>query len=65
MSVEQKKYWQAGRDYERERIIKLLDTTRMCHCNPKCETDINVVAFLIEELRLNVIDLIREGQDEL
>jgi hypothetical protein len=64
-SKEQEIWFQAGVIGERERIIKLLDTTRMCHCNPKCETDINVVAFLIEELGLNVIDLIKEGQDEL
>lgn len=43
-----------------ERIIKLLDTTRMCTCNPKCKTEVNAVAFLIEELKLDIIKLIRD-----
>lgn len=44
-----------------ERIIKLLDTSRMCNCKPPCRTDINVVAFIIEELNIDIIKLIRES----
>lgn len=45
-----------------ERIIKLLDTTRICTCKPECITDINIVAFVIEELGINLIDLIKGEQ---
>lgn len=48
-----------GRHQEQERIIKLLDTSRMCTCRDGCKTDINPVAFVIEELGLNMMDLIR------
>jgi hypothetical protein len=44
-----------------ERIIKLLDTSRQCTCSASCKTDINVVAFIIEELKLDIIKLIRES----
>lgn len=44
-----------------ERIIKLLDTTRQCTCSDSCKTDINVVAFIIEELKLDITKLIRES----
>lgn len=47
------------RNIEREQIIKLLDTSRQCTCSPACKTDVNVVAFVLEELKLNLMDLIR------
>lgn len=43
-----------------ERIIKLLDTSRQCTCSPDCKTEVNAVAFLIEELKLDIIKLIRD-----
>lgn len=48
------------RNLEREQIIKLLDTSRQCTCSPACRTEVNAVAFLIEELKLDIIKLIRD-----
>jgi hypothetical protein len=50
-----------GVQAEQERIIKLLDTSRMCSCSPNCKTDINIFAFVLEELGINLTDLIKNG----
>jgi energy-coupling factor transporter ATP-binding protein EcfA2 len=44
---------------EQERIIRLLDTSRMCTCKDTCKTDINVYAFVREELNTDLMGLIR------
>lgn len=44
---------------EQERVIKLLDTSRMCVCKDTCQTDINIYAFVKEELGTDLITLIR------
>ena len=58
--------WELGQERgkldERERIMKLLDTTRMCTCKPTCKTDINIYAFVLEELGVDLFKLIKEEQ---
>jgi hypothetical protein len=61
-SVSDKKYFNSGREYERERILKILDTSRLCTCTDNCRTDINIYAFLKEETGLDLFKLIR-GSD--
>jgi len=68
MSIEQKLYWakgyEAGVKDTEERIIKLLDTNRICNCSPTCKTDVNVFAFVLEELGINLFDLIKGGGEK-
>lgn len=58
--------WELGQERgkldERERIMKLLDTTRMCTCKPTCQTDINIYAFVLEELGVDLFKLIKGEQ---
>jgi len=56
----QSETWAQGADYERERIIRLLDTSRMCTCKPTCRTDINIYAFVLEELGIDLFKLLKE-----
>jgi len=63
-TISDKGYWQAGRKYEIERILKLLDTSRLCTCKDGCKTDINIYAFVKEELGIDLFDLIRGPEDE-
>ena len=58
-TISDKKYFNSGREHEQERILKLLDTSRMCICTDNCRTDINVYAFVKEELGIDLFDLIR------
>jgi hypothetical protein len=62
-SVSDKKYFNSGREYERERILKLLDTSRPCTCADDCRTDINIYAFLKEETGVDLFKLIRGGDN--
>jgi hypothetical protein len=64
-SVSDKKYFNSGRDYEQERILKLLDTSRMCTCKDDCVTDVNIYAFVKEELGVDLFKLIRGGDEQL
>jgi hypothetical protein len=61
-SITDKKYFNSGREYERERILKLLDTSRPCTCKDSCRTDVNVYAFVLEELGLDLFKLINGVQ---
>lgn len=54
-------YVQEGVHLEQKRIMKLLDTTRMCKCKPTCRTDINIYAFVLEELGIDLFKLIKDG----
>jgi hypothetical protein len=58
-SVSDKKYFNSGREYERERILKLLDSSRDCTCKDTCRTDISIYAFVKEELGIDLFELIR------
>jgi hypothetical protein len=58
-SVSDKKYFNSGREYEQERILKLLDTSRLCTCKDTCKTDVNIYAFVKEELGVDLFKLIR------
>ena len=58
-SVSDKKYFNSGREYEQERILKLLDTSRICTCKDDCITDINIYAFVKEELGIDLFKLIK------
>ena len=53
----------AGIEQEQERILKLLDTTRMCNCKPSCRTDINIYAFVLEELGIDLFKLTKGELD--
>jgi hypothetical protein len=61
-SVSDKKYFNSGREYEQERILKLLDTSYMCKCSDICITDINIYAFVKEELGIDLFELIKGEQ---
>jgi hypothetical protein len=63
-TISDKGYWQAGRKYEIERILKLLDTSRLCTCKDGCKTDINIYAFVKEELGIDLFDLIKGETNE-
>jgi hypothetical protein len=58
-SVSDKKYFNSGREYEKERILRLLDTSRPCTCTDDCRTDINIYAFLKEEIGVDLFELIK------
>lgn len=58
-TITDKRFFNSGREHERERILKLLDTTRMCTCKDDCITDINIYAFVKEELGIDLFDLIK------
>ena len=53
-----KRFFESGREHERERILKLLDTSRLCTCRDSCKTDINIYAFVKEELGVDLFELI-------
>jgi hypothetical protein len=63
-SISDKKYFNSGREHERERIKRLLDTSRDCDCNGVCKTDVNVYAFVKEELGLDLFKLIDGEQND-
>jgi len=50
--------YQAGTLDERDRIKKVLDTSRDCDCSNTCRTDVNVYAFVKEELGIDLFKLI-------
>jgi hypothetical protein len=50
--------YQAGTLDERERIKKVVDTSRQCVCKPSCRTDVNIYAFVLEELGFDLFKLI-------
>jgi len=54
-----KRYFNSGREYEQERILKLLDTSRECTCTDNCRTDVNIYAFVKEELGIDLFELIK------
>jgi hypothetical protein len=58
-SVSDKKYFNSGREHEQERILKLLDTSLDCTCKNTCKTDINIYAFVKEELGVDLFELIK------
>lgn len=58
-SILDKRYFNSGREYEQERILKLLDTSRICTCKDDCITDINIYAFVKEELGIDLFKLIK------
>lgn len=62
-SITDKKYFNSGREHERERIKKALDTSRDCECSDTCKTDINIYAFVKEELGFDLFKLI-DGEKE-
>ena len=59
-SILDKRYFNSGREHEQERILKLLDTSRMCTCTDNCRTDVNIYAFVKEELGIDLFKLIKE-----
>jgi hypothetical protein len=61
-TITDKKYFNSGREHERERIKRILDTTRDCDCDDACRTDVNIYAFVLEELRLDLFKLIDEDE---
>jgi hypothetical protein len=63
-SITDKKYFNSGREYERERIKNVLDTTRDCGCGDTCKTDVNVYAFIKEELGIDLFKLIDGDKNE-
>lgn len=58
----QSETWAQGADYELKRILKVLDTSRMCTCKPTCKTDINIYAFVLEELGIDLFKLLKEDK---
>jgi hypothetical protein len=58
-TISDKKYFNSGREYEQERILKLLDTSRMCTCKDDHVTDVSVYAFVKEELGIDLLELIK------
>jgi hypothetical protein len=62
-SVSDKKYFNSGREYEQERILKLLDTSHICTCTDNCRTDVNIYAFVKEELGIDLFKLIKGEQN--
>jgi hypothetical protein len=63
-SISDKKYFNSGREYERERIKDILDTSRDCDCSDTCKTDVNIYAFVLEELGIDLFKLIDGDSDE-
>ncbi len=63
-SISDKKYFNSGRESERERIKKVLDTPRDCDCSKTCRTDVNIYAFVKEELGLDLFKLIDGEQND-
>jgi len=57
-TITDKKYFNSGREHERERIKKVLDTSRDCECSDGCRTDVNIYAFVKEELGFDLFKLI-------
>lgn len=66
MTVIEKRFWtegiKEGIQKEQERILKLLDSSRGCTCKPSCRTDINIYAFVKEELGIDLFELIRNAE---
>jgi hypothetical protein len=62
-SISDKKYFNSGREHERQIIKKLLDTSRHCQCGDICQTDVNIYAFVLEELGIDLFNLI-DGEQE-
>jgi hypothetical protein len=62
--ITDKKYFNSGREHERERIKKLLDISRDCDCKDNCRTDVNIYAFVKEELGLDLFKLIDGDKNE-
>jgi hypothetical protein len=62
-SISDKKYFNSGREYERERIKKVLDASRDCECSETCRTDLNIYAFVKEELGIDLFKLIDGEQN--
>lgn len=63
-TVSDKGYWEAGRKHERERIKNVLDTSRDCDCSETCKTDVNIYAFVLEELGIDLFKLIDGDRDD-
>jgi hypothetical protein len=63
-TIGDKRFFQSGVSYEQERILKLLDTSRMCKCSDICITDINIYAFVKEELGIDLFELIKPKDDD-
>jgi hypothetical protein len=61
-TITDKKYFNSGREHERERIKRIIDTSRMCHGHEGCKTDVNIYAFVLEELGLDLFKLIDEDE---
>jgi len=63
-SIGDKKYFNSGREYERERIKDVLDTSIDCECDDKCITDVSIYAFVLEELGIDLFKLIDGETDD-
>jgi hypothetical protein len=63
-SILDKRLFESGRAHEQERILKLLDTSRMCTCKDDCITDVNIYAFVKEELGVDLFKLIKGETDD-
>jgi hypothetical protein len=61
-TVADKRFFESGRAHEQERILKLLDSTRMCICRDTCKTDVNIYAFVKEELGIDLFELVKKDQ---
>jgi hypothetical protein len=61
-TIADKKYFNSGREHERERIKRIIDTPRMCQGHEDCKTDVNIYAFVLEELGLDLFKLIDEDE---
>jgi hypothetical protein len=62
-TINDKSYFNSGREHERERIKRIIDTSRMCQGHEDCETDVNIYAFVLEELGFDLFKLI-DGDKE-
>ena len=57
-------HWIAeGKHIERERVKKILDRSRDCDCSNTCRTDVNIYAFVLEELGIDLFKLIDGDQE--
>jgi hypothetical protein len=63
-SITDKKYFNSGREYERERIKEVLDASRNCECDDMCITDVNIYTFVLEELGIDLFNLIDGDKNE-
>lgn len=63
-SIGDKSFFESGREHEKERILKLLDTSRACTCKDDCITDVNIYAFVKEELGMDLFKLINGETDD-